>query len=116
VSEFMMQNSYTEAQGSNIVNVILVDFRGLDTMGEIIVLTMAALGVFVLMRMRRIRLPEILGTRLHSDDEPIRVDGEGETVPAGAEAGGAADQNGAEVHPDEPAGAEEAAPDDQSTS
>jgi multicomponent Na+:H+ antiporter subunit A len=57
VSEYLASNSYTEAQGHNIVNVILVDFRGLDTMGEITVLTMAALGVFVLMRMPSIRKP-----------------------------------------------------------
>lgn len=50
VSDYLAANSYTEAQGHNIVNVILVDFRALDTMGEITVLTMAALGVYVLMR------------------------------------------------------------------
>jgi multicomponent Na+:H+ antiporter subunit A len=70
VSTFMADNSYTEALGSNIVNVILVDYRGFDTMGEVIVLSMAAMGVFVMMRMRRIRLPEILGTRLHAEDTP----------------------------------------------
>ncbi len=51
VSDYLAANSYTEAQGHNIVNVILVDFRALDTMGEISVLAMAALGVYVLMRM-----------------------------------------------------------------
>ena len=58
VSEYLAQNSYTEAQGHNIVNVILVDFRGIDTMGEITVLTIAALGVYVLMRMPRNRAHE----------------------------------------------------------
>jgi multicomponent Na+:H+ antiporter subunit A len=53
VSDFLAENSYTEAQGHNIVNVILVDFRGVDTMGEITVLTIAAIGVYVLMRMPR---------------------------------------------------------------
>lgn len=57
VSEYLAQNSYTEAKGHNIVNVILVDFRGLDTMGEITVLTIAALGVYVLMRMPRQEKP-----------------------------------------------------------
>ena len=57
LSEFMAQNSYTEAQGHNIVNVILVDFRGVDTMGEITVLTIAAIGVYVLMRMPRQKTP-----------------------------------------------------------
>lgn len=53
VSEYLAENSYTAAQGHNIVNVILVDFRAVDTMGEITVLVIAALGVYVLMRMPR---------------------------------------------------------------
>ncbi len=40
--------SYPEAKGKNVVNVILVDFRALDTLGEITVLTIAALGVATL--------------------------------------------------------------------
>jgi len=59
VSDYLAKNSYTEAQGHNIVNVILVDFRGLDTMGEITVLTIAALGVYILMRMPRRKKPEL---------------------------------------------------------
>jgi len=39
--------------GDNIVNVILVDFRGFDTFGEICVLALAALGVFSLLTGRR---------------------------------------------------------------
>ena len=58
LSNYMTENSYTEAFGKNIVNVILVDFRGVDTMGEITVLTIAALGVYVLMRMPRMREEE----------------------------------------------------------
>ena len=38
--------------GANVVNVILVDFRGFDTMGEITVLALAALGVWTLFRQR----------------------------------------------------------------
>jgi multicomponent Na+:H+ antiporter subunit A len=49
ISDFFMENSYTEAFGKNVVNVILVDFRALDTLGEVTVLTIAALGVFVLL-------------------------------------------------------------------
>jgi len=41
--------SYTIAKGKNVVNVILVDFRALDTFGEIAVLAIAALGVGILM-------------------------------------------------------------------
>ncbi|MDA2955920.1 MAG: proton-conducting transporter membrane subunit [Actinomycetota bacterium] len=42
--------SVAEAGGRNVVNVILVDFRGFDTMGEIVVLAIAALGVANLVR------------------------------------------------------------------
>jgi multicomponent Na+:H+ antiporter subunit A len=45
-----MQRSVPEAGGRNVVNVILVDFRGFDTMGEITVLAIAALGVVNLVR------------------------------------------------------------------
>ncbi|WP_435345543.1 hydrogen gas-evolving membrane-bound hydrogenase subunit E [Haloarchaeobius sp. HRN-SO-5] len=44
--------SYSEAGGSNIVNVILVDFRAFDTMGEISVVAMAALSVVTLVALR----------------------------------------------------------------
>jgi len=40
------------ANGRNVVNVILVDFRGLDTLGEITVLSTAALGVWALVKLR----------------------------------------------------------------
>lgn len=40
--------SYPEAYGRNVVNVILVDFRALDTLGEIAVLALAALGIAAL--------------------------------------------------------------------
>jgi multicomponent Na+:H+ antiporter subunit A len=49
--EFMAR-SLAEAHGRNVVNVILVDFRALDTLGEIVVLGVAALGVYALVRMR----------------------------------------------------------------
>ncbi|OFX88860.1 MAG: pH regulation protein AB [Bacteroidetes bacterium GWF2_33_16] len=50
VSNFYAENSVIKAHGRNIVNVILVDFRALDTFGEITVLTLAAVGVFSLFR------------------------------------------------------------------
>ena len=40
------------AHGRNIVNVILVDFRGFDTLGEITVLAVAGIGVYALLRLR----------------------------------------------------------------
>lgn len=45
--------SWVEAYGRNVVNVILVDFRALDTMGELAVLGIAAVGVFALLKYRR---------------------------------------------------------------
>lgn len=50
LATFYAQNSLTAANGRNVVNVILVDFRSLDTLGEITVLVIAAIGVFTLMR------------------------------------------------------------------
>ncbi len=52
VREFFADTSYILAKGKNIVNVILVDYRGLDTMGEITVLAIAAIGVYSLLRMK----------------------------------------------------------------
>ncbi|GIK18578.1 MAG: Na(+)/H(+) antiporter subunit A [Phycisphaerales bacterium] len=51
VSDFYAANSYPRAHGRNVVNVILVDFRALDTMGEIVVLVVAAVGVYALMKL-----------------------------------------------------------------
>ena len=45
ISGTLTEWSYTLAKGKNVVNVILVDFRALDTMGEITVIALAALGV-----------------------------------------------------------------------
>ena len=52
ISIFYAENAYILAKGKNIVNVILVDFRGADTMVEIIVLAIAAIGVFGLIRLQ----------------------------------------------------------------
>lgn len=52
LSPYFAENSYLLAKGRNIVNVILVDFRGIDTLGEITVLAVASIGVFALMKLR----------------------------------------------------------------
>ena len=57
ISRFYVENSYTQAHGKNIVNVILVDFRALDTLGEIFVLGIAALGVFSMLKLQGARKP-----------------------------------------------------------
>ena len=48
ISEFHLANSYKGGGGTNVVNVILVDFRGYDTFGEIIVLGIAAVVIYAL--------------------------------------------------------------------
>jgi multicomponent Na+:H+ antiporter subunit A len=53
VSDYFRENSLAEAKGRNIVNVILVDFRAMDTLGEITVLAVAAIGVSALLVMTR---------------------------------------------------------------
>ena len=50
ISRFFLERAYLEGGGRNVVNVILVDFRGFDTLGEISVLAIVALTVFVLLR------------------------------------------------------------------
>lgn len=50
VSEEMVARAYPDGHGKNIVNVILVDFRGFDTLGEITVLGVAAVGAVALAR------------------------------------------------------------------
>jgi multicomponent Na+:H+ antiporter subunit A len=52
ISQFFVETSLPLAHGRNIVNVILVDFRGLDTLGEITVLAIAGIGVFALLKLR----------------------------------------------------------------
>jgi multicomponent Na+:H+ antiporter subunit A len=52
IASYFVEKSLSEGGGANIVNVILVDFRGLDTMGEISVIAMAALAVVTLISMR----------------------------------------------------------------
>lgn len=48
ISDTLAEMSYPEAKGRNVVNVILVDFRALDTLGEITVVAAAALGIAAL--------------------------------------------------------------------
>lgn len=50
ISRYFVERAYSEGGGTNIVNVILVDFRGFDTLGEITVLGVVALAVYALLR------------------------------------------------------------------
>lgn len=53
ISGYFSDNALPVAHGRNIVNVILVDFRGLDTLGEITVLGIAGIGVYALLKLRQ---------------------------------------------------------------
>jgi len=57
------ENSYKLAGAKNIVNAILVDFRGIDTMLEILVLTVAGLGVYTLIKVRLVGGDKNEGTK-----------------------------------------------------
>ena len=52
ISSYFAEKSYPLAHGRNIVNVILVDFRAIDTLGEITVLSVAAIGVYAMLKLR----------------------------------------------------------------
>ncbi|MEO1237683.1 MAG: hydrogen gas-evolving membrane-bound hydrogenase subunit E, partial [Planctomycetota bacterium] len=59
VSAYYLNAAAPEAFGRNVVNVILVDFRALDTMGEIVVVAVAGIGVGSLVWLGRQRKPAI---------------------------------------------------------
>ena len=73
ISDFFLKNSVPGGGGSNVVNVILVDFRGFDTFGEISVLAIAGLGIFALMK--DLRLPglqhDAQGREFDRDKHPL---------------------------------------------
>ncbi|WP_421683951.1 monovalent cation/H+ antiporter subunit A [Stutzerimonas urumqiensis] len=55
IASFFLENSVPGGGGKNVVNVILVDFRGFDTLGEISVLAIAAVGIAAMLK--GLRLP-----------------------------------------------------------
>lgn len=75
VSVEMIERAKPDGEGKNVVNVILVDFRGVDTMGEITVLLVAAVGAVALAK----------GHRRRGSDEPGTADADAD-VPVGADA------------------------------
>ncbi|MBB6446251.1 Na+/H+ antiporter subunit A [Bacillus benzoevorans] len=52
ISQYYVENTYEKAAGKNMVNVILVDFRGFDTLFEITVLAIASLGIYGMIKLR----------------------------------------------------------------
>jgi len=75
ISDFFTANAKTGGGGTNIVNVILVDFRGFDTLGEITVLGIAGLGIYKLIRRMRLSLPtaDSSGRAWSSDTHPMML-------------------------------------------
>ena len=61
LSEYFLSRSVPDAHGHNVVNVILVDFRALDTLGEIFVVTLAGLSTLGLVRLARSRGRTVTG-------------------------------------------------------
>ncbi len=53
ISGYFMDVAVAEAHGRNLVNIILVDFRGLDTLGETTVLGIAAIGVYAVIKLKK---------------------------------------------------------------
>jgi multicomponent Na+:H+ antiporter subunit A len=52
ISAYHLERSASDAHGRNVVNTILVDFRGLDTLGEATVLAIAGFGIVALLKLR----------------------------------------------------------------
>lgn len=86
VSTFFIENALPEGGGRNIVNVILVDFRGLDTFGEITVVSAAALIAYALLRRFRPAPESIERPRAQMEEDAARkavIDEREELLPAG---------------------------------
>lgn len=75
ISEFFLENSKPGGGGTNVVNVILVDFRGFDTLGEITVLGIAALGIYAMLRNTALTPPtgDGLGHAWTRDAHPLML-------------------------------------------
>ncbi|OGU24707.1 MAG: monovalent cation/H+ antiporter subunit A [Hydrogenophilales bacterium RIFOXYD1_FULL_62_11] len=58
IAGYYLANSVPGGGGKNVVNVILVDFRGYDTLGEITVLALAGLGIYALLENLRLDAPD----------------------------------------------------------
>jgi multicomponent K+:H+ antiporter subunit A len=72
ISPWFLANSYEGGGGTNVVNVILVDFRGFDTLGEVTVLTIAALGAHALLEGLRLT-PRAASADSEADRHPIML-------------------------------------------
>jgi multicomponent K+:H+ antiporter subunit A len=74
LSTFFVENALSEGGGRNIVNVILVDFRGFDTFGEITVVSTVAIIVYAMLRRFRPAPESILRPRAQAEEDAARRD------------------------------------------
>jgi len=68
IADYFIDNAKPGGGGYNVVNVILVDFRGYDTLGEIAVLALAAFGIFAMLEHLQLPGPDNAGQRAWSRD------------------------------------------------
>ncbi|WGK62630.1 monovalent cation/H+ antiporter subunit A [Halopseudomonas sp. SMJS2] len=59
IAGYFLANSLSGGGGTNVVNVILVDFRGFDTLGEVTVLAIAGAAIYALIHGLRLRKPSV---------------------------------------------------------
>ena len=73
IAGYFLDNSVSGGGGTNVVNVILVDFRGYDTLGEITVLALAGLGIYALLENLRLDAPDrdAAGRAWNPDAHPV---------------------------------------------
>ena len=75
IAGFFLDNSVSGGGGTNVVNVILVDFRGFDTLGEVTVLAIARVAIYALIDGLRLRIPDTdaLGRPWNRDAHPFML-------------------------------------------
>ncbi|MBE0492819.1 MAG: monovalent cation/H+ antiporter subunit A [Thiomicrospira sp.] len=73
ISTYFLENAKPGGGGTNVVNVILVDFRGIDTLGEIVVLALAGLGIYAMLEGMKLPAPskDIHGRQWNLDNHPM---------------------------------------------
>jgi len=75
IGTYFLENALSGGGGTNVVNVILVDFRGFDTLGEITVLAIAGIGIFAMIQGIKLYAPtaNTQGLPWSSDQYPLIV-------------------------------------------
>tara|TARA_B100000749_G_scaffold65262_1_gene48517 strand:- start:3215 stop:6010 length:2796 start_codon:yes stop_codon:yes gene_type:complete len=75
IAGYFLANSVSGGGGTNVVNVILVDFRGFDTLGEVTVLAIAGVAIYALIDGLRMRIPQtdVMGRSWARDAHPLML-------------------------------------------